>query len=37
VKPNAEIAVIGAPHLILQSEPQAAAEKIMQFVNALDS
>jgi pimeloyl-[acyl-carrier protein] methyl ester esterase len=37
VKPNAEIAVIGAPHLILQSEPRAAAETIMQFVNALES
>jgi pimeloyl-ACP methyl ester carboxylesterase len=37
VKPAAELAVIDAPHLLLQSEPQASADKIMQFVNALES
>jgi pimeloyl-ACP methyl ester carboxylesterase len=36
VKPAAELAVIDAPHLLLQSEPQASADKIMQFVNALE-
>jgi pimeloyl-[acyl-carrier protein] methyl ester esterase len=36
-KPDAELGVIDAPHLILQSEPQAAAKMIMRFVGRLSS
>jgi pimeloyl-[acyl-carrier protein] methyl ester esterase len=36
VKHDAQLAVIDAPHLILQREPRAAAERIMQFVDALE-
>jgi pimeloyl-ACP methyl ester carboxylesterase len=35
VKPDAQLAVVDAPHLILQSEPRVAAERIMEFVEGL--
>src|ERR1700761_2128013 len=35
IKPDAEVAVIEGPHLILQCEPRAAAAEIMRFVGEL--